>query len=266
MALLPYPGRVIGGKILWKDGDLLKKRERELRKIRSREIAMVFQDPVSALNPLQRIGDQLVEAIRLHQKLTRSEGMELAVRRMADVGIPRPEVSINNFPYQYSGGMLQRIVIALALVNDPQLVIADEPTTALDVTIQAQILCLMKELQAARKMSVLMITHNLGIVAQFCSRIYVMYAGKMVEHADTWTLFHRPLHPYTQGLLRSIVRMDQKSRRLETMPGLMPDLIQMPKGCAFHPRCDKVRDICRRVSPVWQPVEEDHWVACHKER
>ncbi|MCX5914902.1 MAG: ABC transporter ATP-binding protein [Deltaproteobacteria bacterium] len=243
MALLPYPGRVTGGKILWRDGDLLKKGEKELRKIRSREIAMVFQDPISALNPLQKIGDQLVEAVLLHQNLRRSEAMELAVRRMGDVGIPRPEVSINNFPHQYSGGMLQRIVIALALVNDPQLVIADEPTTALDVTIQAQILSLMKELQAARKMSVLMITHNLGIVAQFCSRIY--------------------LHPYTQGLLRSIVRMDQKSRRLETMSGLMPDLIHMPTGCAFHPRCDKVREVCKKASPAWRPVGDNHWVACH---
>ena len=263
MALLPYPGRVTGGKILWKDEDLLKKGEKELRKIRSREIAVVFQDPISALNPLQKIGHQLAEAVLLHQNLRRSEAMDLAVRRMGDVGISRPEVSINNFPHQYSGGMLQRIVIALALVNDPQLVIADEPTTALDVTIQAQILSLMKELQAARKMSVLMITHNLGIVAQFCSRIYVMYAGKMVEHADTRTLFHRPLHPYTQGLLRSIVRMDQKSRRLETMSGLMPDLIHMPGGCAFHPRCDKVRDVCKKTSPVWRPVEDNHWVACH---
>src|SRR5512139_272017 len=151
MALLPYPGRVTGGKVLWRDQDLLKKGEKELRKIRSREIAMVFQDPISALNPLQKIGDQLVEAVILHQNLKRSEALELAVRRMGDVGIPRPEVSINNFPHQYSGGMLQRIVIALALVNDPQLVIADEPTTALDVTIQAQILSLLKELQAARK-------------------------------------------------------------------------------------------------------------------
>jgi oligopeptide/dipeptide ABC transporter ATP-binding protein len=263
MALLPYPGRVTGGSIRWKGEDLQRKREKELRKIRSREIAMVFQDPISALNPLQKIGDQLVEAILLHQSLKRSEAVDLAARRMADVGIPRPEVSINNFPHQYSGGMLQRIVIALALVNDPQLVIADEPTTALDVTIQAQILSLLKELQAARKMSVLMITHNLGIVAQFCSRIYVMYAGKMVEHADTRTLFHRPLHPYTRGLLRSIVRMDRKTRRLETMSGLMPDLIHMPSGCAFHPRCEQVRDICRRTSPTWHQVEDKHWIACH---
>jgi oligopeptide/dipeptide ABC transporter ATP-binding protein len=263
MALLPYPGRVTGGQILWKGEDLLKKSEKDLRKIRSREIAMVFQDPISALNPLQKIGDQLTEAILLHQKMSRSQALELAARRMADVGIPRPEVSINNFPHQYSGGMLQRIVIALALVNDPQLVIADEPTTALDVTIQAQILALMKELQRDRKMSVLMITHNLGIVAQFCSRIYVMYAGKMVEHADTRTLFHRPLHPYTQGLLRSIVRMDQKTRRLETMSGLMPDLIHMPAGCAFHPRCDRAGEACKKSVPVWRQTEGNHWVACH---
>ena len=262
MGLLPYPGRVQGGKVFWRGEDLLQKKEQDLRRIRSREIAMVFQDPISALNPLKKIGDQLIEAVFLHQKLSKAEAMELAIRRLVDVGIPRPEVSINNFPHQYSGGMLQRLVIALALINDPQLIIADEPTTALDVTIQAQILQLMKELQQARKMSVLMITHNLGIVAQFCSRIYVMYAGKIVEHADTRTLFHRPLHPYTRGLLRSVVRMDQKTRRVETLPGLMPDLIHMPSGCAFHPRCAKGRDVCKRESPAWRQMESGHGVAC----
>jgi len=159
--------------------------------------------------------------------------------------------------------MRQRVMIAMELSCRPALLIADEPTTALDVTIQAQILQLLKDLQSARKMSILMITHNLGIVAQFCSRIYVMYAGRMVEHADTRTLFHRPLHPYTQGLLRSIVRMDQKTRRLETMSGLMPDLIHMPPGCAFHPRCDRVRNICPKTSPTWCQVEDNHWIACH---
>jgi oligopeptide/dipeptide ABC transporter ATP-binding protein len=224
---------------------------------------MVFQDPISALNPLKKIGDQLTEAVFLHQSLRKEEAMDLAVRRMGDVGIPRPEVSIQNFPHQYSGGMLQRIVIALALINDPLLVIADEPTTALDVTIQAQILQLLKDLQSARKMSILMITHNLGIVAQFCSRIYVMYAGKMVEHADTSSLFHRPLHPYTRGLLRSVIRLDQKTRRVETMAGLMPDLIQMPPGCAFHPRCDQAREICKKENPEWREAGMRHWVACH---
>jgi oligopeptide transport system ATP-binding protein len=263
MGLIPYPGQVPGGQVFWKGEDLLKKSEKEMRKIRSREIAMVFQDPISALNPLKKIGDQLTEAVFLHQSLRKEEAMDLAVRRMEDVGIPRPEVSIQNFPHQYSGGMLQRIVIALALINDPLLVIADEPTTALDVTIQAQILQLLKDLQSARKMSVLMITHNLGIVAQFCSRIYVMYAGKMVENTDTSSLFHRPLHPYTRGLLRSVIRMDQKTRRVETMAGLMPDLIQMPPGCAFHPRCDQVREICKKENPEWREVEMGHWVACH---
>jgi oligopeptide transport system ATP-binding protein len=262
LGLIPYPGRVEQGRILWKGEDLLKKTEREMRRIRSRQIAMVFQDPISALNPLNKIGDQLVEAVFLHQDLSRAEAMQLAIRRMGDVGIPRPEISIENFPHQYSGGMLQRIVIALALINDPLLVIADEPTTALDVTIQAQILQLLKDLQSARKMSVLMITHNLGIVAQFCSRIYVMYAGKMVEHADTRTLFHHPLHPYTRGLLRSVIRMDQKTRRVETMAGLMPDLIHMPPGCAFQPRCDQAREICQQGAPEWREVEEGHWVAC----
>jgi oligopeptide/dipeptide ABC transporter ATP-binding protein len=262
MGLIPYPGRVERGTIFWKGENLLDKSEGEMRKIRSREIAMVFQDPISALNPLKKIGDQLTEAVFLHRKMSRGEALELAARRMGDVGIPRPEVSIENFPHQYSGGMLQRIVIALALINDPLLVVADEPTTALDVTIQAQILQLMKELQAARKMSVLMITHNLGIVAQFCSRIYVMYAGRVVEHADTRSLFHRPLHPYTRGLLRSVIRLDQKARRVETMAGLMPDLIHMPPGCAFHPRCDQAGEACRERTPEWLEVEERHWVAC----
>ncbi len=262
MGLIPYPGRVEHGAVLWQGEDLLKKKERQMRRIRSREISMIFQDPISALNPLRKIGDQLTEAVFLHQKLSKSEATDLAVRRMADVGIARPEVSIENFPHQYSGGMLQRIVIALALINDPLLVIADEPTTALDVTIQAQILQLLKDLQAARKMSILMITHNLGIVAQFCSRIYVMYAGKVVEHASTRELFHHPLHPYTQGLLRSVIRLDRKARRVETMAGLMPDLIHMPPGCAFHPRCDQTGESCTRETPDWRQVEDGHWVAC----
>jgi oligopeptide transport system ATP-binding protein len=264
MGLIPYPGQIPRGQIFWKGEDLRQKREKEMRKIRSKEIAMVFQDPISALNPLKKIGDQLLEAVFLHQTLRKEEAMDLAIHRMGDVGIPRPEISIQNFPHQYSGGMLQRIVIALALINDPALVIADEPTTALDVTIQAQILQILKDLQSARKMSVLMITHNLGIVAQFCSRIYVMYAGKMVEHADTHNLFHRPLHPYTRGLLRSVIRLNQKTRRVETMAGLMPDLIHMPPGCAFHPRCDQSRDVCRQETPEWREVEKEHWVACHQ--
>ncbi len=263
MGLIPYPGQIVGGQVLWKGEDLRAKSEKEMRKIRSKEIAMVFQDPISALNPLKKIGDQLAEAVFLHQHLSKDEAMDLAIRRMGDVGIPRPQISIRNFPHQYSGGMLQRIVIALALINDPVLIIADEPTTALDVTIQAQILQLLKDLQSARKMSVLLITHNLGIVAQFCSRIYVMYAGKMVEHAEARTLFHSPLHPYTRGLLRSVIRLDQKTRRVETMAGLMPDLIHMPLGCAFHPRCDQAQDVCRKENPDWREREKGHWVACH---
>jgi len=263
MGLIPYPGQIPRGQIFWKGEDLRHKREKEMRKIRSKEIAMVFQDPISALNPLKKIGDQLLEAVFLHQNLRKEEAMDLAIRRMGDVGIPRPEISIQNFPHQYSGGMLQRIVIALALINDPALVIADEPTTALDVTIQAQILQLLKDLQSARKMSVLMITHNLGIVAQFCSRIYVMYAGKMVEHADTHTLFHRPLHPYTRGLLRSVIRLNQKTRRVETMAGLMPDLIHMPPGCAFHPRCPNCFAPCKEDVPQLIQGPDGSLVACH---
>ena len=262
MGLLPYPGRVAGGEILWNGEDLLQKPDRELRKLLSREIAMVFQDPISALNPLKKIGDQIIEAILLHQDVGRAEAMEQTVKMLASVGIPRPEVSVENFPHQYSGGMRQRVMIALALINNPRLVVADEPTTALDVTIQAQILTLLKGLQEERGMSVLMITHDLGVVAQFCSKIYVMYAGKMVEYADTRSVFHQPLHPYTRALLKSAVRMDRREHRLATISGMMPDLINMPAGCAFHPRCDRRTEHCERETPAWREATPGHWAAC----
>jgi len=262
MGLLPYPGRVARGEVRWNGEDLLQKPDRELRKLLSREIAMVFQDPISALNPLKKIGDQIIEAILLHQDVSRAEAMEQTVKMLASVGIPRPEVSVENFPHQYSGGMRQRVMIALALINNPRLVVADEPTTALDVTIQAQILVLLKGLQEERGMSVLMITHDLGVVAQFCSKIYVMYAGKMAEYADTKSIFHHPRHPYTRALLQSAVRMDRREHRLATIPGMMPDLINIPTGCAFHPRCDRRIDRCEREAPAWREITPGHWAAC----
>ena len=262
MGLLPFPGQVIEGEIFWNGDNLLKKEDKDLRKILNKEMSMIFQDPISALNPLKKIGDQIMEAIHLHQQMSRKQAMDHTLTALRAVGIPRPEVSVNNFPHQYSGGMLQRVMIALALINDPQLVIADEPTTALDVTIQAQILMLLKTLQEARGMSVLMITHDLGVVAQFCSRIYVMYAGKIVECADTKTIFQNPLHPYTEALLRCAVRLDFREHRLATIPGLMPDLINMPDGCAYHSRCDRRTDICKQQTPTWQEVNNGHAVAC----
>ncbi|MEW6262421.1 MAG: ABC transporter ATP-binding protein [Thermodesulfobacteriota bacterium] len=262
MGLLPYPARVAGGEIRWNGESLLNKPARELRKLLSREIAMVFQDPISALNPLQKIGNQIIEAILLHQRVSKSKAVEQTVKMLAAVGLPLPEVHFHNFPHQYSGGMRQRVMIALALINNPRLVVADEPTTALDVTIQAQILMLLKRLQEERRMSVLLITHDLGVVAQFCSRIYVMYAGRMVESADTKDIFHRPLHPYTRALLLSAVRRDGLKGRLTTIPGIMPDLIDMPAGCAFHPRCDRRAERCGREAPVWCEVDPGHWAAC----
>lgn len=262
MGLLPYPGQVVEGEIFWNGDNLLRKKNKDFRKLLSKEISMVFQDPISALNPLKKIGDQIIEAILLHQDMSRKRAMEHTLTALRSVGIPRPEISVNNFPHQYSGGMLQRVMIALALINDPQLVVADEPTTALDVTIQAQILMLLKNLQEAKGMSVLMITHDLGVVAQFCSRIYVMYAGKIVECADTKTIFQKPLHPYAKALLRCAVRMDFRKHRLATIPGLMPDLINMPSGCAYHPRCDRPTDICKRETPTWQEVNNAHGIAC----
>jgi oligopeptide/dipeptide ABC transporter ATP-binding protein len=238
--------------------------EEEMQEIRGEKISMIFQEPMTSLNPAFTVGDQIAEVFRFHRGLSKPEAWGKAVEELRRVEIPDPEKRARSYPHELSGGMRQRAMIAIALACRPRILIADEPTTALDVTIQAQILKLIAQLQREIGMSVILITHNLGIVAQFCSRIYVMYAGKMVEHADTHNLFHRPLHPYTRGLLRSVIRLNQKTRRVETMAGLMPDLIHMPPGCAFHPRCDQSRDVCRQETPEWREVEKEHWVACHQ--
>jgi oligopeptide/dipeptide ABC transporter ATP-binding protein len=245
MGLLQYPGRITGGRILWQGRDLVRTPERAMRQIRNREIAIIFQDPMTALDPLMTIGQQVVEALRLHRPIGAAEARELAIEKLRDVEIPQPHRAVDSFPHQFSGGMRQRVVIAIALANDPRLVIADEPTTALDVTIQAQILKLLHELQARHDMSVLMVTHNLAIVAEFCRRVVVLYAGHVMEEAETSDVFERPLHPYTRGLLRSIIRMDRRMHRLETLPGLMPDLIDLPPGCVFYPRCPERAETCR---------------------
>ena len=263
MQLVSHPGRIRAGNIFWRGEDLLRRSDAEMRELRSDAIAMVFQDPMTALNPLKKIKDQLVEAVLLHRDVSGSQAREIVLKRLRDVELPQPELTMENYPHQLSGGMRQRVVIALALVNDPQLVIADEPTTSLDVTIQAQILKLLKDLQRENDLSIIMITHNMAVVAETCSRVNVMYAGRIVESSDTAALFERPAHPYTRALLHSVIRLDDDVRRLNTIPGLMPDLIDIPAGCAFHPRCAEAFSPCDRAKPALIELAGSRLAACH---
>ena len=263
MQLVSHPGRICAGSIYWNGEDILRRSDSKMRELRSDAIAMVFQDPMTALNPLKKIKDQLVEAVLLHRDVSGAQARDIVLKRLRDVELPQPEVTMENYPHQLSGGMRQRVVIALALVNDPQLVIADEPTTSLDVTIQAQILKLLKDLQRENDLSIIMITHNMAVVAETCSRVNVMYAGRIVESSDTAALFERPAHPYTRALLGSVIRLDDDVRRLNTIPGLMPDLIDVPTGCAFHPRCPEAFSPCDRVQPALLEMAESRLAACH---
>ena len=263
MQLVSHPGRICGGQIFWQGEDILRRSDSQMRELRSGSIAMVFQDPMTALNPLKKIKDQLLEAVLLHKDVSGGQARDIVLKRLRDVELPQPEVTMENYPHQLSGGMRQRVVIALALVNDPKLVIADEPTTSLDVTIQAQILQLLKDLQRENDLSIIMITHNMAVVAETCSRVNVMYAGRIVESSETAALFERPAHPYTRALLSSIIRIDDDVRRLNTIPGLMPDLIDVPTGCAFHPRCTEAFAPCNRVQPALLEMAESRLAACH---
>ena len=263
MQLVSHPGRICGGQIFWQGEDILRRSDSQMRELRSGSIAMVFQDPMTALNPLKKIKDQLLEAVLLHKDVSGGQARDIVLKRLRDVELPQPEVTMENYPHQLSGGMRQRVVIALALVNDPKLVIADEPTTSLDVTIQAQILQLLKDLQRENGLSIIMITHNMAVVAETCSRVNVMYAGRIVESSATAALFERPAHPYTRALLSSIIRIDDDVRRLNTIPGLMPDLIDVPPGCAFHPRCPEAFAPCDRVQPALLEMVESRFAACH---
>jgi len=228
---------------------LLKLGEAEMRAIRGDDIAMIFQDPMTSLNPVYTVGDQIAEAIRLHRKVSKKEAWNQAVEGMRDVAIPAPEARARSYPHEMSGGMRQRVMIAMALACDPKLLIADEPTTALDVTIQAQILELLTELREKRNLALLLITHDLGVVAETSDRVAVMYAGKIVEEASARELFNRPRHPYTEGLLRAVPRLDEstadKKRRLRTIEGVVPNPLNLPQGCRFAPRCEHARDKCR---------------------
>lgn len=256
-------GRVIDGQAVLEGIDLLKLPAGDLRKIRGGKMSMIFQEPMSALNPSMRIDRQLIEAIMLHSDKNRKQALEHAYNMLKKVGIPSPKSVLKNYPHQLSGGMSQRVMIAMALSCDPKLLIADEPTTALDVTIQAQILDLMRKLQKEAGSSVLLITHDLGVVAEMCSRVIVMYAGKIVEEASVNGIFNRPLHPYTQGLIASVPKLGSKVKALPSIPGTVPDLSSMPQGCRFAPRCKYAQDICRNTEPKLLTFGVDRRCACH---
>ncbi len=259
------PGRIVAGQVLWQGRDLVPLGPDEMRKIRAKEIAIIFQEPMTSLNPVYTIGEQIAESIRLHDGLSNKEAMNRAVEMLKLVRIPTPERRVKDYPHQFSGGMRQRVMIAIALACNPKLLIADEPTTALDVTIQAQILDLMAELKDRLGMAVMLITHAMGVVAETAQRVVVMYAGKVVEEASVDQLFARPRHPYTQGLIRSIPRIDTAAThkvRLEAIPGTVPKLIDPAEGCRFAGRCKFVMPGCRTATPPLREVARGHKVAC----
>jgi len=263
MRLIPTPpGEIVQGEIRFEGTNLLELPEKEMTKYRGNQISMIFQEPMTSLNPLIKIGDQIGEVLRIHKKMGRREAFRRSVELLGEVGISRPEEVAHGYPHQLSGGMRQRVMIAMAVACGPKLLIADEPTTALDVTIQAQILDLIRRLKDELGMSLLMISHDLGIVAETCERVMVMYAGKIVEEADVRELFRNPKHPYTAGLMRSIPQLDQESRRLYSIPGNVPTPRDMPKGCAFAPRCEHATRRCFEEPPSLVQVGEGHRAAC----
>ncbi len=266
MRLIPIPpGRIVAGEVLWRGRDLLKLSDNEMRAIRAREIAMVFQEPMTSLNPVYTVGEQIAEVVRLHDGLGRRAAMAKAADMLKLVHIPHPERRVGDYPHQFSGGMRQRVMIAMALSCNPKLLIADEPTTALDVTIQAQILELLNDLKDRLGMAVMLITHAMGVVAETAQRVVVMYAGKVVEEANVEEIFRSPRHPYTQGLIKSIPRLDAAdagTRRLDAIPGTVPSLLEPAPGCRFAARCRYARDECREATPPLRQILPGHKVAC----
>ena len=265
MRLIPQPpGKIVAGEVVFQGEDLLKKTEKDMRKIRGNEISMIFQDPMTSLNPVMTVGQQIMEAVLFHQRVTKKVAKQKALEVLNKVGIPEPEQRLAEYPHQFSGGMQQRVMIAMALACSPKLLIADEPTTALDVTIQAQILELMNELQRDFNTSVIMITHDLGVVAEVCEEVLVMYAGKPVEKTSVDRLFEYPKHPYTLGLLRSLPKLGEAQKeRLIPIEGNPPDLHCLPPGCNFAERCDKKSETCLLDKPKFREIEPGHWVSCH---
>ena len=266
LRLLPMPpGRIAGGQVLWQGRDLVTVDDEAMRRVRAKEIAIVFQEPMTSLNPVYSVGEQIAESVRLHEGLSRKAALDRAVEMLALVRIPTPQRRVNDYPHQFSGGMRQRVMIAIALACNPQLLIADEPTTALDVTIQAQILDLLGELKERLGMAVLLITHAMGVVAEVAQRVVVMYAGMVVEEASVEELFAHPRHPYTQGLIRSIPRIDTAAlhkARLEQIPGTVPKLIEPAPGCRFAPRCKHAAPECVAATPVLREPVPGHKVRC----
>ncbi len=265
MGLNAKRNTISSGEALWKGEDLLTARPSKLREIRGNEISMIFQDPMTSLNPVHSIGRQLVEAVQLHRDVSKRVARARALELLKAVGIPRAETRLDDYPHQFSGGMRQRVMIAMALINDPDLLIADEPTTALDVTTQAQILNLMKRLQEDFGSAVLMITHDLGVIAEIADDVIVMYAAKVAEQATVDDLFNRPQHPYTWGLMGSLPRLEGQVERLTQIPGQPPSLLRPPAGCRFHPRCPYVMEVCKTTVPelVGTQRDPDHLQACH---
>ena len=266
LQLVPMPpGRIVAGQVLWDGRDLVPLAPAEMRKLRGREIGVVFQEPMTALNPVYTVGEQISEGLRLHEGLSRAAAMDRAAELLALVHIPMATRRVNDYPHQFSGGMRQRVMIAMALACKPRLLIADEPTTALDVTIQAQILDLLTELKERLGMAVLLITHAMGVVAEVAQRVVVMYAGQVIEEGSVEEVFERPWHPYTQGLIRSIPRIDadaSRGSRLVSIPGTVPSLVEPPPGCRFAPRCAYARDACTQATPALREVGMGHRVAC----
>ena len=267
MRLVPIPpGRIAGGEILFEGMDILKLPESEMRKVRGNKISMIFQEPMTSLNPVFTVGDQVAEVIRLHEKLSQRETRERVIETFRLVRIPAPDSRIKEYPHQMSGGMRQRVMIAMALACHPKLMIADEPSTALDVTIQAQILDLMNQLKEETGASILFITHDLGVIAEMAQRVAVMYAGKIMEGANVDTLFSEPKHPYTMGLMSSIpiLGIGKNQRRLSTIPGVVPSLFKLPKGCLFHDRCSLTLKECDQLEPPMIDLSNNHFVRCHQ--
>lgn len=262
MGLIDYSGKIAEGKIIFNGEDLLKKKENEIRKIRGNEIAMIYQDPMTTLNPMNKVGEQIGEALIIHKKNKKNEIKPIVIDLMKAVGIMDAEERYNQLPDQFSGGMRQRLMIAMAIACKPKLLIADEPTTALDVTIQAEILDLLRNLKSSNDMSIILNTHDLGVVAEMADKVIVMYCGKIMEMTSNEELFNNPLNPYTKKLMECIPRVDDKKRRLQTIDGYVPYLTQLPKGCRFSNRCEYATDKCKAEVPELIEVEEGHWSRC----
>ncbi len=262
LRLIEKPGKIVEGEILYRGKDLVKLSERQMEKIRGNEISMIFQEPMTSLNPVFPVGYQIMESLQVHQKCDKNTAREKAIQLLGMVGLPTPEKYADNFPHQLSGGMRQRVMIAMALACSPKILIADEPTTALDVTIQAQILRLINSIQQETKTSILMITHDLGIVAQAAQSVMVMYAGQMVEYADVRTIFKNPQHPYTKGLLRSVPKLTEEQDTLYNIKGSIPSAYNYPKGCRFSPRCEHYTPACDNRVPDIVQTEPGHLVRC----